>query len=136
MTEAETTRIAARILGPIMLIVGAVVIARMDAIPLLIPAILSDGPLAFITGIFTLICGVVLFVFHHHWKSVTAIVITLIAILTVLRGIILMFAPSFLAGLTHAAITGAGPALIIVGAIALLIGAWFTFAGWFARAPA
>lgn len=136
MTQALTTRIAARIVGPIMVIVGAIVIARMDDIALLIPALLSDGPLAFITGVFTLICGVVLFAFHHHWKGVTAIIITLLAILTTVRGIILMFAPSLVAGLLHAALTGAGPALILAGIIALLIGAWLTFAGWFATRAA
>jgi hypothetical protein len=135
MTEAETlsTRIAARILGPIMLISGAIVIARMDDITLLIPAILSDGALAFVTGLFTLICGVVLFAFHHHWKGVTAIIVSLIAVLTIVRGIALMFAPSFIAGLAHAALTGAGPGLILAGLVALLIGAWLTFAGWFAK---
>lgn len=132
-SEALTTRIAARIVGPIMLLVGAIVIARMDDIPLLIPALLSDGPLAFVTGLFTVICGVVLFALHHHWKGITAIIISLLALLTIVRGVILMFAPSFLAGLIHAAITGAGPALIIAGVIALLIGAWLTFAGWFAK---
>jgi hypothetical protein len=135
MTEAEalSTRIAARIVGPIMLIAGAIVVARMDDITLLIPALLSDGPLAFITGVFTLICGVVLFAFHHHWKGATAVVISLLAVLTVIRGITLMFAPSFVAGLAHAAITGAGPALVLAGIIALVIGAWLTFAGWFAK---
>ena len=78
MTEAQAraTRIAARIVGLLMLISGAVVIARMNAIVLLIPAILSDGALAFVTGIFTLTCGVTLFAFHHHWKGLTAIVIS------------------------------------------------------------
>jgi hypothetical protein len=131
--EAAATRIAARIVGPLMLIVGAVVIARMDDITLLIPGILSDGPLAFVTGVFTLICGIVLFVFHHHWKGLTAIVISLLAVLTIVRGVLLMLAPNVIAGLAHAAITGAGPALIIAGAVALLIGAWLTFVGWFTK---
>jgi hypothetical protein len=136
MTEAQaaTTHIAARIVGPLLLIVGAVVIARMNDVALLIPGILSDGPLAFVTGLFTLICGLVLFAVHHHWKGAAAFVISLLAVLTIVRGVILMFAPSFFAGVAHAALSGAGPAMIIVvGAIALLIGAWLTFVGWFAR---
>ena len=64
MTEAQAaaTRVAARIIGPLMLIVGAIVIARMNDIALLIPGILADGPLAFVTGLFTLICAL-------HWKG-------------------------------------------------------------------
>lgn len=135
-SQALATRIAARIIGPLMLLVGAIVIARLDDITLLIPGILSDGPLAFTTGIFTLICGITLFAFHHHWKGLTAIVISFLAVATIARGVLLMFAPNIVAGLAHAAITGAGPALIIAGVIALAIGAWLTFIGWFAKPSA
>lgn len=138
MTEAQAaaTRVAARIIGPLMLIVGAVVIARMNDIALLIPGILADGPLAFVTGLFTLICGVVLFALHHHWNNATAIVISLLGALTIVRGVILMFAPSFLAGVTNAMLAGAGPGVIVAGAIALLLGGWLSFAGWFAKGAA
>lgn len=131
--QALATRIAARIIGPLMLLVGAIVIARLDDITLLIPGILSDGPVAFVTSIFILICGVTLFAFHHHWKGLTAIVISFLAVTTIVRGVILMVAPNVVAGLAHAALTGAGPALIIAGVIALAIGAWLTFVGWFAK---
>jgi hypothetical protein len=135
MTQAQAlaTRIAARIVGPLMLIVGAIVIARLDDITLLIPGILSDGPLAFVTGIFTLICGITVFAFHHHWKGLTAIIISFLAVATIVRGALLMLAPNTVAAFAHAALTGAGPALIIAGVIALLIGAWLTFVGWFAK---
>jgi len=132
--QALSTRTCARLVGPIMLIVGAIVIARGGDLALIIPAILQDSPLAFVTGVFTLIAGMTLFTFHHHWTNVTAIIITLLAILTAIRGVILMFAPSMIAGIAHAALTGPGPTIIIGGAIALLIGAWLTFAGWFAKA--
>jgi hypothetical protein len=138
MTEAQaaTTRAAARIIGPLMLIIGAIVIARMNDVALLVPGILADGPLAFVTGIFTLICGVVLFALHHHWSNATSFVISLLGVLTVVRGVILMLAPSFLVGITNAVLAGAGPGIIVGGAIALLLGAWLSFAGWFAKGAA
>lgn len=137
MTEAEaaTTRFCARIVGPLMLIVGAVVIARMDALPLLIPAILQDGPLAFIAGMFTLICGLVLLAAHHHWSSAAAILLSVLAILTIVRGVTLMFAPSFLAGLANTFLN-LGPGALLAGVVALAAGAWLTFVGWFAKRPA
>lgn len=135
MTEAQTatTRFCARVIGPLMVIIGAVVLARFDDMVLLIPAILQDGPLTFITGVFTLICGVVLIAAHHHWTSAPAIVISLLAVLTIIRGVTLMFAPSFLTGLANQFLN-LGPGAMIAGAIALLIGAWLTFVGWFAKA--
>lgn len=134
-SQAATTRFCARALGPLMLIIGAIVIARFDDIQYLIPAILQDAPLSFITGIFTLICGVVLFAAHHHWSSATAIVISLLALLTIVRGITLMFAPDFIAGIASGALA-AGPFAIAAGAVALLLGAWLTFVGWFGARPA
>lgn len=135
MTEpqAATTRFCARVIGLLMLIIGAVVIARAGAMVMLIPAILGDGPLTFITGIFTLICGLVLIAAHHHWNSAAAIAISLLGVLTIVRGITLLFAPSLVTGLVHQ-VLNLGPGAIVAGIVALLIGAWLTFVGWFAKA--
>jgi hypothetical protein len=130
--QAATTKFCARVIGPLMLIVGAVVLARAGDMVLLIPAILQDGPLTFITGVFTLICGLVLLAAHHHWASAPAIVISLLGVLTIIRGLTLLFAPSFLTGLVHQFLN-LGPGALIAGVIALLVGAWLTFVGWFAK---
>lgn len=116
-----------------MLIIGAVVIARMNDMMMLIPGILGDGPLTFITGVFTLICGITLLAAHHHWNGAVAIAISLLAVLTIIRGITLLFAPSLLTGLVHQFLN-LGPGAIVAGVVALLIGAWLTFVGWFAKA--
>lgn len=134
MTENQTatTRFCARVVGPIMVIVGAVVIARAGDLVLLIPAILQDGPLTFVTGVFTLICGLVLIAAHHHWTSAPAIAISLLAVLTIVRGVTLLFAPSVLTGLVHQFLN-LGPAALVAGVIALLVGAWLSFVGWFSK---
>jgi len=131
-TQTATTRFCARVVGPLMLIIGAVVIARWNDMLLLIPGILGDGPLTFITGVFTLICGLVLIAAHHHWNSAPAIAISLLAVLTIVRGITLLFAPSLLTGLVHTFLN-LGPGAIVAGAVALLLGAWLTFVGWIAK---
>ncbi len=135
MTKAEITHFCARAVGPIMLVIGAVVLARFSDMALLIPAILQDGPLAFITGVFTLICGITLFAAHHHWNGAAAFAVSLIAVLTIIRGVMLLFVPSFLMGLAHQALN-LGPGALLAGAIALLVGAWLTFVGWFAKSAA
>ncbi|MCX7359163.1 MAG: hypothetical protein NT015_13595 [Alphaproteobacteria bacterium] len=137
MTESQTatTQFCARVVGPLMIIVGAVVLARFNDMVLLIPGILGNGPLTFITGVFTLICGLTLFAAHHHWTSPPAIALTLLALLTIIRGVTLLFAPSLLTGLVHTFLN-LGPGALIAGAVALLIGAWLTFDGWFAKRAA
>jgi len=131
-TQTATTRFCARVIGPLMLIVGAVVLTRWNDMVLLIPGILGDGPLTFITGVFTLICGLILIAAHHHWNSAPAIAISLLAVLTIVRGITLLFAPSLLTGLVHTFLN-LGPGAIVAGAVALLLGAWLTFVGWIAK---
>lgn len=134
MTEAQaaTTRFCARIVGPLMLITGAVVLARYDTIAMMITGILQDGPLAFVTGLFTLTVGMILFAAHHHWSGATAILISLLGVVTIVRGIILMLAPSFAAELATKALQS-GPGAWIAAGVAIAIGLWLTWAGWFAR---
>jgi hypothetical protein len=132
-SQAATTRFCARVIGPLMLIIGAIVIARFNELALLIPSLLQDGPLMFVTGLFTLIVGMVLFAAHHHWNNPTAILISLLGVLTIVRGIVLTAAPDLLASFA-ASMMSASPGPFTGGAVALLIGAWLTFAGWFAKA--
>jgi hypothetical protein len=137
MTEAQAaaTRFCARVIGPLMLIMGAVVIVRFDDLVSMMPGILQDAPLSFIAGIFTLILGMILFVAHHHWSGLTAIVISLFGLLTIVRGTLLMLAPAFLADVANQALA-LGVFAWVAGGVAVLIGAWLTFAGWFAKRPA
>lgn len=134
MTDAQaaTTRFCARIIGPLMLIIGAAVIIRFEAIAAIIPALFEDAPLLFITGVFTLIAGAVLFVSHHHWTSPAAIVISLLGLLTLVRGAIFIAAPGFLAGVATQAVQ-APPALWIAGSVVLLAGLWLAYVGWLSK---
>lgn len=128
----QRTRFCARIIGPLMLIMGAIVIARWSDIMAMMPALLQDTPLMFVTGIFILIAGLILFAAHHHWSSPAAIAVSLIALLTILRGVLLMTAPSVLAGLADYFMQAAAGA-IVAGGVALVLGLWLSYEGWVAR---
>ena len=134
MTEAQAaaTRFCARVLGPVLLIFGAVIIARFDALTLMIPAILQNSAQSFVVGMFTLILGMVLFVAHHHWSSATAILISLIGLLTIVRGTLLMLIPN-LAASAATSVLSAGAAPWIAGGVSMLVGVWLTYYGLFAK---
>jgi uncharacterized protein YjeT (DUF2065 family) len=134
MTEAQAaaTRFCARVLGPVLLIFGAVIIARFDALTLMIPAILQNSAQSFVVGMFTLILGMVLFVAHHHWSSATAILVSLIGLLTIVRGTLLMLIPNLAADFATTALS-AGAAPWIAGGVAMLAGVWLTYYGLFAK---
>ena len=127
MTEAQAaaTRFCARVIGPILLIVGSVVIARFDALTLMIPAILQNSAQSFVVGLFTLTLGMVLFVAHHHWSSPTAILISILGLLTIVRGTLLMLIPNLAASAATSALSmPAAP--WIAGGAAMLLGVWLT----------
>jgi len=132
-SQAATTRFCARVIGPLLLIVGAVVLVRFDNIALMIPGILRDGPLTFVTGMFALIVGMILFVAHHHWSSPTAILVSILGLATIVRGVILMTAPNVAVDVATWALAN-GPSAWIAAGIAMTIGLWLTYAGWIAKA--
>ena len=131
-SQAAATRFCARAIGLIFLIIGAVVVVRYDALVRMMPAILDDEALAFVIGIFTLIVGVILFAAHHHWSSAAAVAVSLIGLLTMLRGLLLMLAPRLVGDLADQMLAFAGFAWI-AGGVAILLGLWLSWAGWFAK---
>ena len=132
--QAAATRFCARVIGPLMLVVGAVVAARFDTIGQMIPGILENAPLTFVTGLFTLTIGMILFAAHHHWTGPTAILVSLLGVFTVVRGVILMTAPGFASEFATKALAS-GPGAWVAAGIAIAIGLWLTWAGWFTRSP-
>ena len=131
-SQAATTQFCARVIGPLLVIFGAIVIARFDALTLMIPSILQNSAQSFVVGMFTLILGMVLFVAHHHWSNVTAIIISLLGLSTIVRGILLMLIPNIAAGFAAQALA-AGPAPWVVGGLSMLVGVWLTYVGLFAK---
>lgn len=136
MTEAQAaaTRIAARAIGPYLIIVGLTLIVRAPDMALTLPAFMQNGPLVLATGAFTTMIGLIILALHHHWSSPAAIAITLIGAVATLKGAWLMVAPQLGAPLT-ALVVRADPVLLIVAICVVVVGAWLSFVGWFAKSP-
>ncbi len=132
MTHTERTRAAARIVGPYLVVMGGVLAVRAPQMALMLPAYMQDGPLVLTAGAFTLLAGLTLLSFHHHFSSFAAAVITVIGIVAALKGAWLMIAPEMGAPLT-AALVRASPLLIIVALLMMLAGAWLAVVGWLGR---
>jgi hypothetical protein len=123
------TRIAARILGPYLVIMGATLLSRLDSFALMLPAFMQDAPLVVATGAFTLMAGLTLFALHHHWTGPAPIVITACAVVMIIKGASLMLFPQMGAPLL-AIIARAPPLLAAVGIVVAIVGGWLAFVGW------
>ena len=130
--QSARTRGIARALGPFLVIFGIAVAMRADAMALFAPAFFQDGVLVYITGAFTLALGLGLLAAHRHFGSFAAVIITILAIVTSIRGALLLIAPELVAGFA-ATIVRAPGMILIPAAIAVLIGLYLSFVGWFSK---
>jgi hypothetical protein len=138
MTDYDSklrTRTLARIAGPYMLAIGATLLTRQSIFNDMLPGFMANPGLVLSTGAFTLIIGLCMLTAHHHWSSPAAIAITLIGFAATFKGAWLMIAPEWGAATTQAMID-APWAITAAAAFELIVGAWLTFVGWFAKRAA
>jgi hypothetical protein len=128
----QRTRTLARIVGPYLIVMGGMLAVRAPQMALMLPAFMQDGPLLLATGAFGLMAGLTIIALHHHFSSPAAAVISVIGIVTALKATWLLIAPQLGAPLT-AALVRASPLLVIVALAMMLVGAWLSAIGWFAR---
>jgi len=130
--QAATTRFCARVAGPFLIVVALMILSRADTFPMLLPTMMQDAPLVMITGVWTLLLGLIFYAAHHHLGSPAAIALTVLALVVVVRGAMLMVLPETL--ITIAGQVGQVPP-IMMGLTALLglVGLWLTYVGWMAK---
>lgn len=130
--QAATTRFCARVAGPFLIVVALMILSRADTFPMLLPTMMQDAPLVMITGVWTLMVGLIFYAAHHHLGSPAAIALTALALVTVIRGAMLMVLPETL--ITIAGQVGQVPP-VMYGITALLgvLGLWLAYVGWAAK---
>ena len=99
--ESARTRMFARVLSPFYLIIAVIAAVRTPDVrnPL------SDfGVWPWATGAFLLMAGLIVNAFHPHWRSVAAVIVSLLGWLMTLRGFFALAFPSAFMSLTHSAL--------------------------------
>lgn len=129
--QAAMTRAFAKALGVFLILFGLAVAVRADILWALVPAFIQDGPLVFVTAVFGVAIGCAMVAAHHHFNSLAALLVTLFGWITLVRSAVLLFAPQFVSQVASIAMHIPGIPLI-PAAIAVLIGVYLTFVGWFA----
>ena len=131
-SQAKTTRGFARALGLFLILFGLTIAVRASVMWALLPAFFQDGALVFVTGAFGLTIGCAMVAAHHHFNSLAAIIITLFGWVTVIRSAILLVAPQLVSQVASMAMQIPGLPLI-PAAVAVLIGVYLSFVGWFSK---
>lgn len=123
------TRAMARIIGPYLIVVATALLVRHDTLAAFLAEFMANAPLVFASGAFTLMAGLALVCAHHHWNSIEASVISVLAIAVTLKGASLMIAPQFGADLADHMVQR--PTVLVLAVILeALVGAWLMLVGW------
>jgi hypothetical protein len=128
------TRAFARVIGPFLVIVPAIVAVRAPNTGTALTAFFDNAALVWITGGLLLFGGLLIIAHHQYWSGLAAILISLFGWFLALRGVVLLAAPQLIA-------RGAATAMNMVWIVQVgfgclvLIGLWLTFVGWIAKPP-
>lgn len=125
----DTTLVAARILGPVFVLAGIIMITRPSRVLTSMGGFLLNDSLMTLAGFVTVILGLGIVTFHRRWDTVTAIFVLVIGWLMVARGAIMLVAPDLIH--ISANYVASQPKLIpIAGLAASLLGVWLTYTGF------
>lgn len=128
------TRAFARVIGPFLVIVPAIIAVRAPNVGTILRAFFENDALVWITGDLLLFSGLLIIAHHQYWSSPAAILISLFGWFLALRGVVLLAAPQLIASGTAAAMNMM-PFVQIGFGVLLLIGLWLTFVGWIVKPP-
>ena len=101
--EAQArTRAFARVLGPYLVIVPGLIVAKLPEVVPLASAFFSNPALVFIMGALMVFGGIFMIANHSFWRGASAILISLFGWFLGLRGLALLLAPRAYEHLTEA----------------------------------
>ena len=133
--EAQArTRAFARVLGPYLVIVPGLIVAKLPEVVPLASAFFSNPALVFIMGALMVFGGIVVIANHQFWRGASAILISLFGWILALRGLALLLAPKLYERATVAS-EGSAPLIRLGFGLIVLAGLKLTYDGWFARPP-
>lgn len=135
--RSQRTRSFARVLGPFIAVVPAIVAIRAGSIGNELSGFSSDPMWPWVLGALLFFCGLFVVAFHQYWRSVAAVIIWLFGWFLLLRGFVLLALPQVIVKGAQTATQTSGPAVIAVrvgfGLLALC-GVYLAYVGWLKKA--
>ena len=128
-----TSRYIARLMGPVMLIIGIGMIGGMltegDAYSSLMKEFIGSRALIFITGTLALVAGLAVVNAHNLWVPDWRVLVTIIGWLCIIRGIVNLVFPTTAQTLGDRT-AGSEAGLIVGAAVTIVLGAILSIMGY------
>jgi hypothetical protein len=124
----ETSRLLARIIGPLLIVPAVGVLANLEAYRPMIAEFSKSLALCYLGGFMALLIGLVLLQFHSKWEAHWPVIITILGWICVFKGVALILFPGFISSFWTPLITPV-PMVVSLG-ISLVIGVFLTIKGY------
>ena len=129
--KPDTTFILARVLGPVLIVGGVMLITQTTRIVGVMMSFLGNDALLVFIAFLSLMIGLGLIALHNRWNGISAALISLISWSFVARGLLSLFAPQALHSGAQWMLTN--PLILpIAGCVTALVGVWLAYAGYIA----
>ncbi|AFM20665.1 hypothetical protein Mycch_6065 (plasmid) [Mycolicibacterium chubuense NBB4] len=128
------TRMFARAFGPFFLLVPSIIAVRASSqMAVLFHTFANDPMWQWVLGAILLLWGSVIIAFHQYWRSVAAVVVSLLGWFLTIRGVLILAVPHVYNAAGNVLEQGAIPVVrAIFGGLAL-VGLYLTYVGWVAK---
>jgi len=123
-----------RALGPFFFIVPSIIAVRASSqMPVLLHEFSNDPMWQWELGALLLMWGSVIIAFHQYWRSVAAVLISLLGWFLAIRGILILAIPDLYDSAGSALEQNAIPLVRVIFAGLALVGLYLSYVGWIAK---
>ncbi len=120
----ETSKILARIIGPVMVIPAIGIFLNFNTYQGMIGEFSKSPSLCYLGGFMALLMGLIILQFHNKWEAGWPVIITILGWITIIKGVALIIFPGGSWYVT-------GPTTLIVSlGISCAVGAFLTIKGY------
>jgi hypothetical protein len=119
----------ARIVGPVFVAIGVGVLINHSFYAGMVADAVRSPALVYLSGIAALVAGLAILNAHRTWSSDWRVVITVLGWLMAIGGVIRIVLPRVTASIATTIYSGSA-AILIVGAIVLVVGGFLSFQGY------
>ncbi len=125
----ETSRIMARIIGPLLIVLAVGVFLNMEFYRSLATEFSKSASLRYFGGFVALLLGLIMLQLHNKWEARWHVLITILGWITAIKGALLILFPGLIAGLWSP--YAAAPVVLTISlAISCAIGVFLTIKGY------
>jgi uncharacterized protein YacL len=134
-TTSRTARTLAQIAGPFLVLFGLSLALRQGELAAVLDALQHEPAVTFVLALVTLLIGLVMLAYQHTWRTPLEVVLSLLGVLTAVRGAALLLIPNFVAAMAAQALAAHATAWI-AAAVLILLGLWLAYEGFLKKSTA